>query len=458
MRTGRLFTMTIFTMPLLALSCLLVSAAALAAGADGPSGPEVANTVAPSEPKAADAAGPSGPEAQATRALVEQAAQALRTEGEGIFAAFRQENGPWYQGDRYVFVWDLEGNRFVYPPDQEHEKQNLLELQDIGGRPIGRLFVGIAATEPGAGWVHYQWNRPHDRTPLWKSTYVLRAQAPSGKVYLIGSGFYGGAREVADGGPLGVSAGAQDDSVMPDAGFRRLLETSWYDIHQLFQRMDQRLQAAARQLARTGLTGPAATAVLAELCHQNRHVYDCATIDPAGIIVAIAPTEYAHFIGADISGQEQIRRLHASRKPVVSQAIDTVEGFEGFDFEHPVFDQGGDFIGSVSLLTVPGFFGRVIAPLIQDRDLEMWVMQVDGRILYDANPEEIGRNLFSDPLYAPYPSLLAAGREMVARPEGATSYQFLDQQMAKGIEKRLLWKTISLYGTEFRLAIAYPAP
>jgi hypothetical protein len=32
-------------------------------------------------------------------------------------------------------------------------------------------------------------------------------------------------------------------------------------------------------------------------------------------------------------------------------------------------------------------------------------MQKDGRILYDPDTEEIGRMLFDDPLYKPYPQL-----------------------------------------------------
>ena len=50
-------------------------------------------------------------------ALVEAAADAIRHQGTSVFADFRKEGSRWYEGDRYVFVWDLEGNRYVYPPD-----------------------------------------------------------------------------------------------------------------------------------------------------------------------------------------------------------------------------------------------------------------------------------------------------------------------------------------------------
>ena len=123
-------------------------------------------------------------------ALVEAAAAAVQQEGEKVFPDFRKEGGRWFKGDHYVFVWDLKGNRYVYPPDLAHERQNLIDLKDVGGKPIGEMFVAAATNKEGRGWVHYQWNRPLELEPEWKSTYILRATAPSGKTYLVGSGIY----------------------------------------------------------------------------------------------------------------------------------------------------------------------------------------------------------------------------------------------------------------------------
>jgi signal transduction histidine kinase len=136
-------------------------------------------------------------ETRQTVALVEAAAREIHARGESAFDKFRQPNSRWYQGDRYVFVWDLQGNRYVYPPDPAHEKQNLIGLEDVGGKPIGKMFIEMASSSDGKGWVHYQWNRPHDYLPLWKSTYIMRATAPSGQTYLVGSGVYEGGMEKA---------------------------------------------------------------------------------------------------------------------------------------------------------------------------------------------------------------------------------------------------------------------
>jgi signal transduction histidine kinase len=66
----------------------------------------------------------------------------------------------------------------------------MLGLKDVGGKPIGRMIVEAAQNKKGWGWVHYQWNKPHELEPQWKSTYIVRTTAPSGKEYLVGGGIY----------------------------------------------------------------------------------------------------------------------------------------------------------------------------------------------------------------------------------------------------------------------------
>jgi ABC-type branched-subunit amino acid transport system substrate-binding protein len=240
-----------------------------------------------------------------------------------------------------------------------------------------------------------------------------------------------------------------------DFQFALLLEETRQDISSSFHEMHEEVEKAAEKLSRTGLTGEDATALLEQLYRNTPHSYDCVTVNTEGIIVNVAPEKDKDVIGADISGQEQIIRLHETHKPVVSQAIDTVEGFIGIDLEHPVFDEDGNFTGSVSALTEPDFFGQVISPRVANFPVEIWIMQKDGRILYDENEEEIGRNLFSGEFYADYPSLIKVGRKMAALPQGKGQYTFRDKKLEKETTKNVLWTTVALHGTEFRLALAY---
>lgn len=240
-----------------------------------------------------------------------------------------------------------------------------------------------------------------------------------------------------------------------DFQYPLLLEKTRQEILQIFHKMDQDVALAAAELSAAGLTGKEADAILQRLCEKNEHAYDCVSVDARGTIVNVAPVDYAAVIGSSIAGQEQMIRLHATRRPVFSQAIETVEGFVGFDLQHPVLDPKRQFIGSVSILTHPTFFDRIVSGKVANFPVEIFLMQKDGRMVYDLNKEEIGRNVFTDPLFTPYPALLKVAKKMAESPRGSGRYDFLDKKLEKKVAKKLIWDTLVLHGTEFRLALAY---
>lgn len=128
--------------------------------------------------------------ADSLKLFVEQVASLIEREGEKAFKLLRQNGSKWFLGDRYIFVWGMDGIRYVYPPDPKKEGQKVRDLVDADGKPIGELFLSIASSEAGKGWAHYQWPKPNALVPSWKSTYIMKVTAASGKDYLIGSGAY----------------------------------------------------------------------------------------------------------------------------------------------------------------------------------------------------------------------------------------------------------------------------
>jgi signal transduction histidine kinase len=122
--------------------------------------------------------------------FVDRAAELIEEYGEEAFQQFRIKGSEWYHEDLYIFVWGLDGMRYVYPPDISGEGKNMLYLKDINDKPIGKLFVEAVTGEAGEGWVHYEWPKPESEVPIWKSTFLKKAVSPSGKAYLVGSGLY----------------------------------------------------------------------------------------------------------------------------------------------------------------------------------------------------------------------------------------------------------------------------
>ncbi|MGC9444047.1 MAG: hypothetical protein ACP5E9_03825 [Candidatus Methanospirareceae archaeon] len=241
---------------------------------------------------------------------------------------------------------------------------------------------------------------------------------------------------------------------LPEADVPLVLLTLQTAIQTVLDRMDADLAAAAEQLAHTGLESIETRAILKELRDNRSYVIDCCTIDQNGTIVAAEPETYQESEGLNISDQEQVIRLHETQKPVLSRAFRAVEGFDAAALQWPIFAPDGELSGSVSMLIRPqSLLGTVIAPEVQGFPIDVWVMQPDGLILYDPDVEEIGRNLFTDPLYQPFPELLAQGADIAANASGTGSYTFLGRGMSAPVEKSASWVTTELHGTDWRVVV-----
>jgi signal transduction histidine kinase len=122
--------------------------------------------------------------------LVRDGARVFAEKGEQAFPEFRERGSRWFRDDTYFFVWSLDGIRIFHAAAPEQEGAAVADLEDVLGRPFGRMFLDTAATPAGEGWVHYMYPEPGDIFPAWKSTYLKRVTLPSGEPRLVGCGIY----------------------------------------------------------------------------------------------------------------------------------------------------------------------------------------------------------------------------------------------------------------------------
>lgn len=223
-------------------------------------------------------------------------------------------------------------------------------------------------------------------------------------------------------------------------------------IHGEFRMLDSAMKATAQKLGVSGLAGDKASASLTELCEKFGFAVDCAAVDPEGKMVTVAPSSYKHIEGSDIGAQQQVREVIQKHKPVMSDVFRAVEGFDAVDVEYPVFNPEGKYIGSASLLfKAEAFFDQVLPPLTKNIPVTIWVMEKRGRIIYDVDAAEIGLNLFTSPVFQPYRQLQKIGRRIAANREGSGSYQYKVSGENALVSKSAYWKTVALYGTEWRV-------
>ena len=160
-----------------------------------------------------------------------------------------------------------------------------------------------------------------------------------------------------------------------------------------------------------------------------------------------------HWRVKDISGQAHIIKMLADKKPGMSEAFMTVEGFYAVSVQYPVIDKG-DCLGSISMLLRPeSLLKSIVEQRISGVPVDIWAMEPAGRIIYDPDAEEIGRNVFSDDLYKPFPGLLAAARAIADSPDGSASYDFLGKGLKESVKKYAYWKTIAICGTPWRIVL-----
>ncbi|KXS44196.1 MAG: hypothetical protein AWU59_655 [Methanolobus sp. T82-4] len=129
------------------------------------------------------------PQEEYTISGVNEAIDLMNDKGEQAFPEFRENNSEWFHDDFYIFVWKTDGTRVVYPPDVSGEGEDMSDLEDYNGKPIGQLFIDTALSVEGEGWVDYYWPKPGENEPSMKHTYIKRTYIGD-EAYLVGSGYY----------------------------------------------------------------------------------------------------------------------------------------------------------------------------------------------------------------------------------------------------------------------------
>ena len=216
--------------------------------------------------------------------------------------------------------------------------------------------------------------------------------------------------------------------------------------------MDSAVTGGAARIGTLGFNG---TETKAELVKMGDFPWavDTITINDRGIINNVEPESYKSVIGENLSDQTHLQRLYSQKVPVMSDVFLSVEGVPAVDVASPVFSPDGKFIGATTLLFNPEQLFVKNTP--QKPDGTPWhimVMQKDGLIVYEPDREQIGKNAFSDPLFKPFPNLIAFAGVMSRERVGNGSYTFTDVK-GMNVTKEAMWTTVGIRGAEWRLVI-----
>lgn len=120
------------------------------------------------------------------RRLVDAAERYLRERGnKELFARVSDPNGPFVQGDVYLWVYDLEGNALAHGNNKALIGQNLFNWRDSDGKLRNQEMIKIAQSPAGSGWIDYK-----ERGMLKRAYVKSVTDDRSHKTYIIGGGYY----------------------------------------------------------------------------------------------------------------------------------------------------------------------------------------------------------------------------------------------------------------------------
>ena len=294
----------------------------------------------------------------------------------------------------------------------------------------------LGLKEHGVGFVYNDQNKKLIPESIHQQVQALQAKIVSGEM------------------TVPVASGHR--TVLSRQELRDLLTRLQSEIQTALNKLDNDLRHSAKVLAGRDLQGDFARGILKGLYRANPYIIDCETVSDAGIMVAVEPPAHRSSEGADISRQAHMVRLFKTHKPVLSGSFLSVEGPRSVVIHHPVFSTDREFSGSVSALFAPEYLlSSMIGPIAANIPVSIFLMQTDGLFIYDVDTKQIGLNIFTDPLYQPFPELIKLCRRMAGAREGSGVYHFYRKVGEAPITKVVEWRTVELHGTPWRLAVAF---
>jgi len=132
---------------------------------------------------------PTSAQARQTEDLVNKAAALVASKGKAAaLAEFRTAGSEWFNGNTYLFAYDMQLNVLLNPAFPQREGTNAHGLRDPNGKYVHDEFVKVVKAK-GSGWVDTVFPRPGDHKVVKKWDYV-KAVSFDGAPGIIGSGFY----------------------------------------------------------------------------------------------------------------------------------------------------------------------------------------------------------------------------------------------------------------------------
>ena len=84
----------------------------------------------------------------------------------------------------------------------------------------------------------------------------------------------------------------------------------------------------------------------------------------------------------------------------------------------------------------------------------IFIMQPDGLVIYDTDPLQINKNVFTDSFFQKHPSLTAIVHRIKNETSGTGAYEFQNDMSPDLVTKVVVWNTTGLYEGAWRIVVS----
>jgi hypothetical protein len=224
------------------------------------------------------------------------------------------------------------------------------------------------------------------------------------------------------------------------------------------RRIGESLIYASKKLSSSGISGIKADQILNELAANSSYIINAATENLQNVIAAAEPSNWSYIEGKNVGAQTYLNtNPDGEVTPVMSPLIALQSDMMGNAIAAPIFDANKQLIGVVSIIFDPArLLNDTVTAALQETSYTTTVLQTDGLMIYDTDPLQINKNMFTDPAYANYTQLLLLGHHVAQYSSGYGTYKFtVDAASPIVVNKECCWSTVSAYGQEWRIAVQH---
>jgi hypothetical protein len=224
------------------------------------------------------------------------------------------------------------------------------------------------------------------------------------------------------------------------------------------QRIGQSLVYASKQLSTTGISGTEADQILNALAANSSYIINAATENLNNTIVAAAPANWSYITGRNVGEQAYLNPNPASEiTPMMTPLVAVQSDMMANIVAAPILNSNRELIGYISVILDPArLLSDTITAALQGTIYTTTVMQTDGLMIYDSDPLQQYKNMFTDQAYANYTQLLLLGHHVAQYSSGYGTYKFtVDAASPIVVNKECYWTTVFAYGQVWRIALQH---